>query len=69
MTGQSDIVDVQPACELEEQLISDEAMTHLQLLLLHRSELQTMVVEVHPKRCELCREIMEWATAAQAARR
>lgn len=42
-------------------VLSDAALAHLQVLLLHRGDVEVLCVEIHPGRCNLCEEIAEWS--------
>lgn len=45
--------------------LSDAGLEHLQQLLLHRENLSELRATILPDRCDLCREIQEWALAAK----
>lgn len=44
--------------------LSNDALGHLRMILLHRRDIEVLRVEIFPARCALCDEILQWAVAA-----
>jgi hypothetical protein len=44
-------------------VLSDAAVDHIKVLLIHRLDLSRLVVELAPDHCAMCREIGDWADA------
>ena len=45
----------------DERELSDDALDHLRIMLLHRADIDVLRVEILPGRCALCEEILHWA--------
>jgi hypothetical protein len=47
----------------DDRELSEEALNHLRMILLHRPDLEVLSVKIMPKRCALCDEIWRWSEA------
>lgn len=45
--------------------LSEGALDHLRMILLHRPDIEVLRVEIVPNRCDLCDEILRWAQMAK----
>lgn len=47
----------------DDRVLSEEALNHLRMILLHRPDIEVLSVNIVPARCALCKEIGRWSEA------